>query len=101
MADGGEKAKSEQRLRDEPLGSCRRNKGQVTDDVSIRTLASSLLQVRGLPKTPLDPPHTLVRSDRSPPQLLSSGLKDLRSDSAPAPVGHSSPSLASTFQTSL
>lgn len=72
----GEKAKSRQRIGDAPLGSCRRNKGQVTYDVSIRTLASSLLQVLGLPKTLLDSQHTLPRSDQSPPQLLSSGLKD-------------------------
>lgn len=85
VADG-EKAKSEQRLRDKPLGSCRRNKGQVTYDVSIRTSARSLLQVLGLPKTPLNPQHTLVWSDLSPPQLLSSGLKDFRSDSAPVPA---------------
>lgn len=38
VADG-EKAKSKQRAGDAPLGSCKRNKGQVTYDVSIRTLA--------------------------------------------------------------
>lgn len=58
VADG-EKAKSKQRIGDAPLGSCRRNKGQVTYDVSIRTFANSLLQVLGLPKIPLYPQHTL------------------------------------------
>lgn len=80
MADG-EKAKSEQRLGDAPRGSCGVNKGQVTYDVSIRTLASGLFQVLGLRKTPVYPQHTL-RWDRSPPQLLSSGPKDFRSDFA-------------------
>lgn len=64
VADG-EKAKSKQKIGDVPLGSCRRNKGQVTYDVSIRTFASSLLQVLCLPKIPLYP-NTHSRDPTSP-----------------------------------
>lgn len=92
VADG-EKAKSKQRVGDVPPGSCKRNKDHVTNDVSIRTLASSLLHVLGLPKTPVFPTH-VPKSDQSlPPQLLSSGLKDFTSNSARVPVPSTVPPL--------